>query len=110
MHTDYNDKFNNILMDLVKNMYEVYGTSDMTKSFEVTVQLDANQRIASMNNMKVDGQLKAPSKELITLVERLNNIAEEFLTLPEIYRLKECYFSVQAGGKINIQPVYLNNS
>jgi hypothetical protein len=106
MQNNYNDKFNNILMNLLKEMYAIYGSPDLSASFDTTVQFDENQRIAGLKNLRVNDQPKATTNELVMLVEKLNTIAQELLSLPELYRVKECHFSVKSGGAMSMEPTY----
>lgn len=103
---DINNIFNNILMSLLRTLYAELGTEDLATAVEVTLKFDEQQRVSSFDNLLVNGLPKMPSFELS---EKLNTLSQELLKLPEIYKLKECKFTIKAGGEYGFNPVYLNN-
>jgi hypothetical protein len=98
-----NDKFNEIVIDILKEMYIFFGKEDMSSSLEVNLIFDDQQRITKWDNLLVDG---TPQTAPIELSMKINSISKQLYELPENYRLASCKYSVQAGGHMDIDPVY----
>ncbi len=106
MDNEHNITLNEILTDILKEMYSSFGNEDMSTSLSVNIIFDETHRVSKFDNLTVDGLPKMPTADL---VEKINLLSASINELPEKYKLTSCRFSVEPGGNMNITPVYSQN-
>ena len=103
---DTNTLFNQILIDIVSQIYSAVGPSDFSASLSGVLEFDDQQRVSKFINVNVNGLPKMPTPELTSAV---NEKAQQIMELPQKYKLKSLSINVFPGGKIDVKPTYLVN-
>ena len=103
---DANEMFSQICIDVATMFYRQFGSSNLESSLEVTLEFDELQRVSKLVDLKVDGLPKLPPFEFLG---EINKKCQEFLALPEIYKLKSLAIDIKPGGKLNTLPIYLKS-
>lgn len=98
-----NNVINEILINILKELYFYFSDDKMSDSLDVIMFFDDMQRVSKFDNLTIGGHPKVPPFELC---ERINVLASQINKLPKKSKLEKCKFSVKPGGYMDITPEY----